>query len=177
MASITQVLSIGLATLMVFTLDACSRVRIKSTFSEGWYWISGIQPIPNDPTVDPTAPVAIEFAKDLDPQTVTEDTFRLRAGDVYVPAYVTYLFEERIAVLEPKQALSTATTYEASLSTEVRDSTGDGFPEAIAWTFRTHTALTVRADTEAGEPAILTMYDKNGRLLGQRQVRIVARTR
>lgn len=175
--SLSRRSSLAFAAVALVALASCARIRVRASFSEGWFWVSAIQPTPNDKTVDPTTPIAIEFAKDLDPETVTPSTFRLHAGDVEIPAYVTYLFEERIAVLEPKDPLAVATTYEASLTTEVRSTDGDSFPEAIAWTFKTGNTLQTTTEADTGERTTLILFDRNGHVVDRREVRIVARTR
>ena len=157
-------------------IPACAKVAIKTTFSEGWLWVAGIQPVPNDLTVDPYEPIAIEFAKDLDARSVTAQSFVLNAGKDSVPATVNYLPDQRIAVLEPAQPLAIGTTYQAAVTTAVRASSGEALPGEIAWTFRTDATLRVRTEP-GGREGVLTLYDQAGNMLGQRNVRIVAQPR
>lgn len=157
-------------------IPACAKVAIKTTFSQGWLWVAGIQPAPNDLTVDPYEPIAIEFAKDLDARTVTTQSFVLNAGADSVPATVAYLPDQRVAVLEPAHPLAVGTTYQAKLTTAVRARSGEALPGDIAWTFKTDATLRART-VPSGREAVLTLYDQAGNVLGQREVRIVAQPR
>lgn len=172
MTTPTRIVRAGAWLSLALLAVACAKVRIQTKVSEGWLWVQNLQPAPNDLTVNPFSAVAIEFKEDLDPRTVTSTSFLLRSKTENVPGIVTYYPTERVAVLEPLQVLSIGTTYEATVTTDVRATDGDPLPEAIAWTFQTTTTLA--ASSEADRAGILTILDDEGRPLTQRAVRIVA---
>jgi len=93
---------------------------------------AGATGVPND------TPVRATFDLALDPSTVTPTTFALAtSGGAAVPATVTYDALARRATLTPLAPLATGAEYTATLSTEVRSTTGAPMSAATNWSFTT----------------------------------------
>jgi hypothetical protein len=116
--------------------------------------------------------VTVAFSEAMSPATITSRTVELRdASNALVPAAITYDSATMTAVLDPKSALATSTTYSATINggnTGVTDAAGNPLVTTFRWSF-------ITADTAAGSytiwnnstvPAIITDNDPNAVELG-----------
>ncbi len=87
-----------------------------------------------------TAVTAV-FSEAIDSASLTSSTFELRdAGNVLIPAAVTYAATTRTATLRPSSALIASRTYRAKLkggTAGVKDLAGNALVSDVAWSFAT----------------------------------------
>ncbi len=121
------------------------------------------------PTVTLTAPAAdttgvatntkigATFSEAMDPLTITDLTFNLKAGTAVVTGSVAYL--EKNAVFTPESALATDTLYTATITTGAKDSAGNQLDAAKEWNFTT----AINTDTEdITAPEVVTVDPADG---------------
>lgn len=84
-------------------------------------------------------PVAATFSEPIDAATLTAASFTLTSGAVATPVAGSVAFDAATdtAVYTPTLALTVATEYTATLSTDVADVAGNALEEAVSWTFTT----------------------------------------
>jgi hypothetical protein len=80
------------------------------------------------------SPITAIFSEDIDPATLTTDSFRVVAGNVAVAGTVSY--GSRIATFVPSSAIATGTTVDVTLTTALRTVRGAGLAVAHTWSFR-----------------------------------------
>jgi hypothetical protein len=97
--------------------------------------VGALSPTPNQGGVATTGPVTVSFSEQMDPRTVSGNTFTLSGPGGPVPAAVTGASATSF-VLTPSNALAPGTTYTASLSGEVRDQYGNPLAPT-SWSFTT----------------------------------------
>ena len=81
------------------------------------------------------AVVSATFSEDMDPDTITAETFRLTSGGTLVPGTVAYA--DRTATLTPTAALQPGTTYAAQVRSDASDEAGNQMESAYSWSFTT----------------------------------------
>jgi hypothetical protein len=101
------------------------------------------------PTVISTLPVNLStaialntnitatFSEAMDPATITATTFNLKQGTTAVPGAVTYV--GTTATYNPTSSLAASTTYTATVTTGVKDLTGNAMSANKTWSFTTGT--------------------------------------
>ncbi len=111
-------------------------------------------------SVSPKSTVTATFDRDIDPATLTGQTFTLTdANGNSVGATVTYNATTDTATLVPASALNAFTTYTATLTTGVEAWNRTGLSAAVTWSFTTGagTPPSVTAQTPAnGATAVAT---------------------
>lgn len=103
--------------------------------------ISGVVPGDGAQHVSPDVALHVTFARNMDPASITESTFKLSndSGDVSgaVAATVT------AATFTPAGMLGAQTLYTATLTTGVKDAEGAALPVAYSWSFTTGNPIDV----------------------------------
>jgi Bacterial Ig-like domain len=91
-------------------------------------------PAPGGPAITVNA----TFSKDMNPDTITGSTFILQERDsnTQVPATPSYDPSTKQATLELDRPLNPGTFYKATITTGVRDTSGNPLPAAYTWEFR-----------------------------------------
>jgi hypothetical protein len=120
-----------------------------------WSFTTGTTPDTTAPTVVSTIPanastgvaiggnITATFSESMDPLTVTTATFTLMQGITPVSGAVTYV--GTTATFNPASTLAASTVYTATISTGVKDLTGNALATAKTWSFTTGTALDTTA--------------------------------
>ena len=103
-------------------------------------------PAPDDTDVAVSTTVNAVFNRNMDPVTITDETFLLNDGDADVAGGISY--SDTIAVFTPSAVLAPYTTYTATVLTGVKDTGGQALVAEYAWSFETGDAL---ADNEGPE--------------------------
>jgi hypothetical protein len=91
-------------------------------------------PVPQAKNVPPLAPIRATFAYPVDPVTVTKDTFFISGGSA-VEGTISY--ENDTATFTPLNPWAEGTTYNAVLTTGVRDLDGIPLSSNFSWSFQT----------------------------------------
>lgn len=90
----------------------------------------------NESEVSPTASIVVEFSKQIDPRSVTPESFHVAGAE----GVVYYDPESRSASWTPLEPLERAKQYEASVSGDIADLEGRRLPFSYRWTFSTRSA-------------------------------------
>ena len=106
--------------------------------SEDFPEIAGTTPEDGSSQALLLGPVQIRFSIDIDPETISPDTFQLRGKEgAQVQGAVSYDESTRTASFEPATGLLKETEYLATLSAAVRDRGGNPLGRDFSWTFST----------------------------------------
>ena len=87
--------------------------------------------------------ITASFNKTMDASTINTTTFTLKQGTTAVAGTVTYA--NKVASFTPSALLSPNTTYTGTISTGVKDSSGNSLANNYVWTFTTGNAPMVIA--------------------------------
>jgi Big-like domain-containing protein len=98
--------------------------------------VSSTTPANNGTGTAINAAIAVVFSEAMDPSTVTAVTFHLDRG---VTGAVVYDAANRISTLKPSQDLLPGTTYQAAVTTGVKDAAGNALSAEYTWAFTTGT--------------------------------------
>jgi len=114
-------------------------LTVKARLLSSWVNVAAISPGNGAIEVDPGIVVRIPFQVDLDPSTVTSDTFQIvqTGNSQNVPILVTYDSQSRTVSLTPQSALSQDTEYSITIATSLRDSEETNLPSAMGFGFTT----------------------------------------
>jgi hypothetical protein len=113
--------------------------------------------------VSPTLPVQATFSAAIDPDTLTESSFRLeRPGGATVPAAVSYDAASRTASLVPDAPLDDGVSYTARLTTDVESGLGAALAAPVSWSFTT-SDCPCRLFDAAAQPAATGFPTQDGR--------------
>ena len=98
-----------------------------------------VETTPSGLAVAPTnEPVTARFSEEIDVDTLTTATFTLAGpGDVLIDGSVSFDAATDTATYTPDLALDVATSYTATLSTDVTDVAGNALEAPVVWTFMT----------------------------------------
>jgi len=89
-----------------------------------------------------TTLVTATFNKKIDPTTINETTFIVKVtGGSEVPGNVTYVVSDSTAVFTASSKFPDNTTYEARVTTGVKDLMGNALQEDYVWAFSTGTTI------------------------------------
>jgi myo-inositol-hexaphosphate 3-phosphohydrolase len=104
--------------------------------------VSAVSPADGATSVSPATDVHASFSEDIDPATLTGDTFFLAStiGRQVVPAAISYNATTRTATLNPSAGLALETSYTATVTKSVRDVAGNSLGEEKTWSFTTGSA-------------------------------------
>jgi len=90
------------------------------------------------PAVPPNAGISAKLSKVVDPSTLDPQTFTLTGpGPTLIPGKITYLGTDSIVTLTPTTTLATNTTYNAALTTGIKDLEGNALASDYSWSFTT----------------------------------------
>jgi Big-like domain-containing protein/purple acid phosphatase-like protein len=122
-------------------------------------------PSPNSTDADAGTDVAVQFSEPMDPSTIDQSSFRLRAQGAGsdVPATLTY--SAATATLNPNADLAPGTVYHVTVGGSVKDANGNALGADDTWTFTTAAASltdTMAADFNAGNPGADTYVSETG---------------
>lgn len=90
----------------------------------------------NESEVAPTTPIIVEFTKQIDPRTVTAETFHVEGTE----GVVRYDPETKSATWTPITPLEPSKQYQAAVTGDVADLEGHHLPFSYRWTFTTRSA-------------------------------------
>lgn len=110
-------------------------------------------PVDGATGVEINTAITVTFNEAMDAETIDSTTFKLNGG---VEGTVIYDTPSRTATFHPIPNLAHDTTYTATITTGVRDLSGNALAASYSWTFTTGS----EADTTA--PTIQTVYPVNG---------------
>lgn len=110
--------------------------------------VSSVSPASAATAVSVSTPVTATFSEALNAATVSAASFTLRdAAGALVNAAVAYNATTRVATLTPAAALTAQTLYTASVSTAVRDLSGNALATGQSWSFTTAAAADITPPT------------------------------
>jgi hypothetical protein len=100
--------------------------------------VSSTAPIDSAPNVSLSAAANATFSEAMDPSTITPTTFTLTGpGATPVTGKVSYDVTDQIATFTPASALTTGTTFTATLTTGAKDLAGNALATDFVWSFTT----------------------------------------
>jgi hypothetical protein len=124
-----------------------------------WQFTTGTNPDVTSPRIVSTDPaegeidvpvnksVSATFSDDMDPSTLTPQSFTLRNSDgAFMESTVTY--SNRVATLNPVRPLAANQRFTARVSVAARDSSGNAMADPKAWSF------TTAANSDATRPTV-----------------------
>jgi hypothetical protein len=103
--------------------------------------VTGVSPAAGASGIATNAAGTATFSENVNASTVTTSTFELRdAGNVLVPAAVSYSAGTRTATLQPSAALANSVSYTATVkggASGVKDGAGNALASDYSWSFTT----------------------------------------
>ena len=115
-------------------VSGCSSDTASPSFLE----VLETAPVDGDSTVQLEVVLGVRFDAEIDPATLTRDTFRLFVADGgQIEGEVRLGSRADIAVFAPDEPLTIITNYEATVTTAVLDVTGRALEKDFTWRFRT----------------------------------------
>ncbi len=96
--------------------------------------VTATTPANNADDVSPEATIQVTFSDMMDPSTITGSTFQVSGG---VTGTVTYDSVTKIATFKPSKSLEKKTTYTVTLTTGIRNITGNALASNVTWNFTT----------------------------------------
>jgi Ice-binding-like/Bacterial Ig-like domain len=112
-----------------------------------WSFTTGVLADKTPPTVTGTSPVlavavdssiSATFSKAMDPSTVNATTFTMTQGSTSITGTVTYA--GTTAIFKPSTSLAANTVYTATITTGVKDLSGNALQTNFVWSFTTATS-------------------------------------
>lgn len=119
----------ALASNFVFSFSTAGTVTAPTIVSRS--------PSPGSTGVVPSTMVRIGFNTAMDPTTISGSTIQLSLNGAPVAATVTYDAGTRVATLTPSAVLANNQTYVVSVSTGVRDASGNALASTDSFSFTT----------------------------------------
>lgn len=99
--------------------------------------VVSVSPAPGGTAVATNSNVLVRFSELMNASTITTTTFTLRAQGAAQDVAATVSYAGSQATLHPKSALTAGTIYQATLSGNVTDSSGNKLGSNLVWTFTT----------------------------------------
>lgn len=100
--------------------------------------IDATVPRPGENNVSHTAPILVVFSEPIDPNTIHAETFFIKdATGKDVPGSHTYDAPTRTAKFSPSTPLALSKTYQVTITTGIKDLSGNALLEGRTWSFRT----------------------------------------
>jgi hypothetical protein len=137
-----------------FSVRAIDSVGNTDTTPASWAWkVDTIAPTvinfspANAATANVTTNVTATFSGEMDPSSISAQSFTLSKSGSPVSAQVTYDMNSRTATLVPAQALEPGTTYDAKITISVTDVAGNALVQEKTWSFTTNSEVTVTPTT------------------------------
>jgi Bacterial Ig-like domain len=99
--------------------------------------VSSVSPLPNATGVPPDARVTATFSKDMDPATITTNTFKLVEEATHTPVAGSIVYDSptKGATFRPRKDLANNTTYQVTITTDVKDKVGNTMAQEDTWKF------------------------------------------
>ena len=97
--------------------------------------VGSVSPVDGATGVSPTSNVAATFSEAMNASTVSGQSFTLSKAGSPVSAQVTYDQNSRTATLDPAGDLQTGATYDAKITTSVKDTAGNALVQEKTWSF------------------------------------------
>jgi hypothetical protein len=120
--------------------------------------VNTVSPANGSTGVGINAIASVSFSEEMDPLTINTATFTLRDGaNPPVPATVTYNSSSRSVTLRPTSLLAFNTTYQATVTTGVRDAAG-GNALADPYTF----SFTTGPNPDTTPPSVVSVTPADG---------------
>ena len=101
----------------------------------------------NAATANVTTNVTATFSEAINASTVSDQGFTLSKAGSPVSAQVTYDQNSRTATLDPAGDLQAGATYDAKITTSVKDSAGNALIQEKTWSFTTKSGVIVTPTT------------------------------
>lgn len=101
--------------------------------------VTAVQPPAGFVGVSPAATATVTFNEAIDPTTLNTTTFNLKvtSSGALIPGAVTYNAATRVAEFKPAATLLNPVNITATLTTGVKDVSGNPLAEQVAWVFTT----------------------------------------
>lgn len=110
--------------------------------------VTGVSPADAATGLAVSANVTGTFSEAMDPTTINSTTFTLTdSAGVTVPAAVSYDGTSKTATLNPDADLKNDATYTATITTEVKDTSGNALASNKVWSFKTAAATSATSAT------------------------------
>ncbi|MBN8547086.1 MAG: Ig-like domain-containing protein [Ignavibacteria bacterium] len=143
------------ATTYTATITTGAKDLTNNSIVENYVWrfTTGAGAVVTPPIVTSTVPVnqatgvplnqkiAATFSKSMDASTITGATFTLKQGNNSVSGFVSYF--GTTATFTPATNLAANTVYTATITTGVKDLTGNALVNNYVWTFTTGTGAVI----------------------------------
>jgi hypothetical protein len=100
--------------------------------------VTGISPSADASGVSPACSVSAVFSEALDPSTISQSSFLVSDGINPVSGVVAYDNSTKTVTFTPGASLAFDTTYSATITTQVTDTSGNAITEDYTWSFTTH---------------------------------------
>jgi hypothetical protein len=131
--------------------------------------VTSISPVNGATGVSQGTTVTVAFSEAIDPTTINTNSFMLRdPTNTVVPATVGYAAATHTASLTPNSSLAASTTYNATVTTAVKDLFGNALSADQTWSFTTAAGPTCPCSAWNGSatPASPSVDDPNAVELG-----------
>jgi hypothetical protein len=116
--------------------------------------VKTVSPLSNAKNVAVNTHITAVFSKAMNSSTISETTFTLKEGTAPVLAGVSFDTVTKTATLIPADILANATVYTATITTGVKDTSGESLVSAKIWSFTTANAVdTTPPSIESASPA------------------------
>ncbi|MCG3114623.1 MAG: Ig-like domain-containing protein [Candidatus Manganitrophus sp. SA1] len=102
----------------------------------------------NESEVAPTTPIIVEFTKQVDPRTVTAETFHVEGAE----GVVHYNPETKSATWTPIAPLAPSKQYQVAVTGDITDLEGRHLPFSYRWTFSTRSTEEAPLDVQQTTP-------------------------
>jgi hypothetical protein len=139
-----------------------------------WSFTTGVAPETVPPTVSATVPepnqtsvpinsrVTASFSEAMDPLTITASNFTLACPTgTAITGTVDYVVNGNVAIFTPSANLPLGTACRATISTGVRDVTGNAMSAPFTWTFNTIAAATPAAALDTTPPVVISTLPRS----------------
>jgi hypothetical protein len=125
--------------------------------------VNSVSPADTATGVTPNTNVTATFSEPMNAGTVSDQSFTLSKAGSTVSAQVTYDQTSRTATLDPAGDLQAGATYDAKITTSVKDSAGNGLTQEKTWSFTVEAPppVTVSPDPLDFGSACLTTVTKS----------------
>jgi hypothetical protein len=132
------------------TTGAKSTAGASLAAARSWSFTTGVAADNRPPQVSSTSPTAdstgvainqkvtVTFSKEMDPLSLTSATFTVRQGSTQVPGSVSH-GPGTTAIFTPESTLAPGVLLTASLTSGIKDLTGNLLASAFSWSFTTGT--------------------------------------
>ncbi len=134
------------------TITTGAKDLAGNTLANAYVWSFTTETVaPTIPTVTATFPlnlatdfstniaITASFSDEMDPLTITSQTFTVKAGTTPVTGSVFYFASNKLAYFQPSSALLPSTFYTATITTGAKNLFGNALTSDYVWNFTTET--------------------------------------